>query len=84
MLSKLASYLRQHHLALLAPLGGTSYAAINLPRNSVGSKQIKKNAVASPHVKDRSLRARDFKPGDLPHGPPGAPGAAARAARGAS
>jgi hypothetical protein len=42
------AYLRRHHIGLLAlfiALGGTSYAASQLPRNSVGSRQIKANAV---------------------------------------
>ena len=46
-------------LALLLTLGGTGYAASKaLPRNSVGSIQ----------VKDHSLLARDFKAGQLPRG----------------
>ncbi len=54
-------------------LGGTSYAAIALPQNSVGSKQIKKsavtakkidgNAVNSSKVKNGSLLAGDFRAG---------------------
>lgn len=32
-------------IALAVALGGTSYAAITLPKNSVGTKQLKKNAV---------------------------------------
>jgi hypothetical protein len=67
-------------LALVIALGGTSYAAITLPRNSVGNKQIRSDAVTSGKVKNRSLLARDFKRGQLPAGPrglkgdPGAPG----------
>jgi hypothetical protein len=73
----MASYLRRHHIGLLAlfvAIGGTSYAAISLPRNSVGTKQLKKNAVISKKVKNGSLRKVDFKAGDLPAGAPGAPG----------
>ena len=64
--------------ALFVSLGGVSYAAIVLPANSVGTKQLKKNAAK---VKPRSLFASDFKKGQLPRGPrglqgaPGAPGA---------
>jgi hypothetical protein len=47
-------------VALLVALGGTSYAALKLPRNSVGSAQIKKNAVTSSKVKARSLRLSDL------------------------
>ncbi|MET0686983.1 MAG: hypothetical protein ABW060_16815 [Solirubrobacteraceae bacterium] len=32
-------------LALVIALGGTAYAAVSLPRNSVGAKQLKKGAV---------------------------------------
>ena len=32
-------------VALIIALGGTSYAAINLPKNSVGSKQLKKKPI---------------------------------------
>src|SRR5438309_936501 len=32
-------------LALFVALGGTTYAAVSLPRNSVGTKQLKTHAV---------------------------------------
>jgi hypothetical protein len=53
-------------VALLVALGGTSYAAIQLPANSVGAKQMKKNAVNSAKVKNGSLKAADFATGQLP------------------
>jgi hypothetical protein len=62
-------------IALTVALGGTSFAAVTLARNSVGTKQLKKNAVISSKVKNRSLLAADFKCGQLPRGAPGAPGA---------
>jgi hypothetical protein len=52
-------------LALVIALGGTSYAAIKLPKNSVSSVQ----------VKDRSLLKKDFRTGQLPAGKKGATGA---------
>jgi hypothetical protein len=58
-------------LALLVALGGVGYAATALPRNSVGTPQLKRNAVTSVKVKDRSLLARDFRRGQLPRGPRG-------------
>ncbi|HEY7256361.1 MAG TPA: hypothetical protein VH476_06725 [Solirubrobacterales bacterium] len=67
-------------VALFVALGGASYAATHLPRNSVGAKQLRKNSVTSPKVKNGSLEARDFKAGSLPAGnpgpvgPPGPPG----------
>src|SRR3712207_4833178 len=83
------SYLRRHHIGLLAlgiALTGTAYAA-TLPKNSVGTRQlkngavsakdIKRNAVSSSKVKNRSLLAKDFKAGQLPKGPKGEAGASA-------
>lgn len=85
MLSKLAGYMGRHHLALLAlfvALGGTSYATVvNVPRNSVGTPELKRNAVKAAkiapnavrtgHVLDGSLLSADFKPGQIPQGPKG-------------
>jgi hypothetical protein len=71
-------YVRHHHLGMLAlfiALGGTSYAAVKLPANSVGSKQLKAGAVTGAKVKDRSLTAADFG-GQLPAGATGAQGPA--------
>ena len=61
-------------LALAVALSGTSYAVANLPANSVGTAQLKTNAVVSSKVKNRSLLAVDFKVGQLPAGPPGPKG----------
>lgn len=63
-------------LALFIALSGTGYAAFKLPKNSVGSLQIKANAVTSVKVKDGSLKAQDFGAGQLPAGPQGIAGAA--------
>lgn len=49
-------------LALAAALGGTSYAAFTLPRDSVGHQQLKRGAVRSREVKDRSLATIDLSP----------------------
>lgn len=66
-------------MALFIALGGVSYAAVTLPANSVGTKQIKSGAVTGAKVKDRSLTAADFR-GSVqgpagPVGPQGAQGA---------
>jgi hypothetical protein len=71
-------------LALFIALAGTSYAAIKLPANSVGTKAIKNgaihradlaaNAVDSARVADQTLLARDFKAGQLPAGRQGLTG----------
>jgi hypothetical protein len=50
---------------------------VTLKRNSVRSKHIARNAVTSPKVKDQSLFARDFAPGQLPQGERGPQGAQA-------
>lgn len=47
-------------VALFLVLGGVGYAAISLPRNSVGPRQIRKNAVSSSKVKNKSLTVSDF------------------------
>ena len=62
-------------IALLVALGGTGYAAIVLPANSVGTAQLRNNAVVTSKVKDRSLLARDFAVGQIPAGPAGPAGA---------
>jgi hypothetical protein len=62
-------------ICLFIVLGGGAYAAsTQLSKNSVGPKQIRAGAVRSSEVKDRSLLAQDFKPGQLPAGKDGAPG----------
>lgn len=70
-------------VAVFLAMGGGAYA-LSIPRNSVGAQQIKKNAVGaseitksavrSSEVRDRSLLARDFRPGQLPSGPQGPQG----------
>ena len=62
-------------MALFVALGGASYAAIKIPKNSVGNTQLRKDAVTSTKVKDRSLLATDFRTGQLPRGATGATGA---------
>ena len=42
-------------IALFVAIGGSSYAVTRLPAGSVGSKQLKKNAVTGAKVKNRSL-----------------------------
>jgi hypothetical protein len=72
-------------LALVFAMGGTGYA-LTIPKNSIGSSQIKRgavansdlrsNAVTSSKVRDGSLRAVDFGAGQLPGGASGATGLA--------
>ena len=79
MLSRIRAWRPSHglvaaYLALFVALGGTSYAAVKLPKNSVGTKQIKKNGVRSTDVKNGSLKKVDFKAGQLPQGDQGPQG----------
>ena len=89
-------------LALFVALAGTSVAAVSqlVPRNSVGTVQLRNSAVTNPKlrnnaittakVRNRSLLAADFAPGQLvpgptgPAGPTGAPGPAGPAGTGAA
>jgi hypothetical protein len=63
-------------LALFVALGGTGYAVSQLPARSVGTKQLRRNAVTSPKIADASIRGRDLAPGVVRQGPRGAPGSA--------
>ena len=74
-------------LALLAALGGSSFAAVNavnpksigtlqLKNYSVGSLQLKANSVTGLKVLNGSLRRLDFAPGQVPTGPAGPQGPA--------
>lgn len=47
-------------VALFVAMGGVGYAAFKLPNNSVGSKQIKANAVDSSKIKDGSIVGADL------------------------
>jgi hypothetical protein len=47
-------------LALVLALGGVSYAATKLPKNSVDTKQIKNNAVTGAKVKKHTLTGKNI------------------------
>ena len=47
-------------LALFVALGGVSYAAVTLPKNSVGGAQIKANAVTGSKIKNGSVGSGDL------------------------
>jgi hypothetical protein len=51
--------------AVLVALSGTGYAATKPAPNSVGTAQIKKNAVTTSDVRNRSLTAEDLAPGQV-------------------
>ncbi|MBF6620496.1 MAG: hypothetical protein ITG02_09740 [Patulibacter sp.] len=51
--------------ALFIALGGTSYAAVSLPKNSVGSAQLRKNAVASSDIRKNAVTSAKVRNGTL-------------------
>lgn len=61
-------------IALVLAAAGTGYAASKLAKNSVGTKQLKDDAVTSEKVQDGSLAAGDFAAGSLPKGERGPTG----------
>jgi hypothetical protein len=68
-------------VAVFIALGGSSYAALKLPKGSVGATQLRSNAVTSPKVKPGSLLVSDFRRSQRsrlrgPQGPAGQQGAA--------
>jgi uncharacterized low-complexity protein len=70
-------------LALFVALGGASYAATQLPKNSVGTKQLKKNAVTGQKIAKGAVTKAKLGADATaalrgpagPKGDPGAPGA---------
>ena len=48
------------YLALFVALGGTSYAAVKLPKDSVTATQIKAGAVRAAEVKNGSLGVQEL------------------------
>ena len=56
-------------LCLFMLLGGSAYAAVK-----VTGKDVKNGSLTSADIRDHSLRARDFKAGELPAGPRGPKG----------
>jgi hypothetical protein len=59
-------------IAVFIALGGTGYAALKLPKNSVGAKQLKKNSVTPPKIAPATV-AR-FRGATGPVGPAGPSG----------
>lgn len=60
-------------VALVVALGGTSYAAFTLPKNSVGTRQLKNKAVTPAKVAPKTIALFKGEKGD--RGPQGAQGA---------
>lgn len=52
-------------LALFAALSGASYAAVAFPANSVGTRQLKRNAVTAGKLAAGAVAARNIAPGAI-------------------
>jgi len=52
-------------LSLAVAMSGVGYAAIKIPRNSVGTKQLKADAVTGPKVKNNALGGADINEATL-------------------
>jgi hypothetical protein len=79
MLVRLVGYLRRNHLAVLAlffAIGGTSYAAVALPPNSVGNRQLRNRSVSLVKIRRATIAALRGHTG--PRGPVGPPGPVGR------
>jgi hypothetical protein len=75
MLVRLLGYLRRNHLALIAlffAIGGTSYAAVGLAPNSVGTRQLKNRSVTLVKIRRGAIAALRGDTG--PRGPTGRTG----------
>jgi hypothetical protein len=48
-------------IALVVAMAGTAYAAVNLPKNSVGTKQLKKNSVTTAKIKKNAITGAKVK-----------------------
>jgi hypothetical protein len=48
-------------VALMVALGGTSYAALSIPKNSIGTKQLKNHAVTARKINAKGLTAANAK-----------------------
>ena len=65
-MNQLTRYIRRHHIALLAlfvALGGTSYAAVNLPKGSVGSDQLQQGSVTTLKVAPKAITSKRLAEG---------------------
>jgi hypothetical protein len=67
-MNQLTRYLRRHHIALLAlfvALGGTSYAAVSLPKASVGTDQLKARSVSTLKVQPGAITSKRLENGSV-------------------
>ena len=64
-MTRLIHHLRSNaiaYLALIVALGGTGYAAINLPAGSVGSRQLKNGSVTTNKLANGSVTQKKLDP----------------------
>ena len=52
-------------IALIVALGGTSYAAFSVPRDSVGSRQLRKNAVTTKKIANGAVTGAKIAKGTI-------------------
>jgi hypothetical protein len=52
-------------VALFLALGGTSYAVTSLPKNSVGSAQLRTNSVRAPEIERGAVRSSEIANGTI-------------------
>jgi hypothetical protein len=52
-------------IAVFIALGGTTYAAVTLPRNSVGSAQLRTNAVGAGEIRTGAVRSTELNDGSV-------------------
>lgn len=66
MLNRGVGFLRRHAIGLLAlfvAIGGTSYAALRIPAQSVGQRQLKPRSVGSTQLRDKAVTSRKLSTG---------------------
>jgi len=64
MSGKVSGHIRSNvvaYIALFFAIGGVSYAAVDLAKNSVSAREIKKNAVRAPEIKKNAVRSSEVK-----------------------
>lgn len=61
--------------AAFIALGGVSWAAVTLPKNSVGRAQVQKDAITSAKIKDGTITPKDLSASAVSPGPAGPAGA---------
>jgi hypothetical protein len=67
-MNSLTRYIRRHHIALLAlfvALGGTSYAAVSLPKGSVGSDQLQQASVTTLKLAPGAITSKRLENGSV-------------------